>query len=93
MTIYEFETKYATEWVDQFGTKLSFMPLSMGKSTGAMYTTPKGKGTLGGTYSLRAENGNLYLGWYGKEFLFSPTNEGFQLITGDSVTYSFTAPV
>lgn len=93
MTIYEFETKYATEWVDQYGTKRCFMPLSMGQNTGAMFTTPLGDTILGGEYSMRTENGRLYLAWYGNEFLFSPTDNGFQLLTGDSVTYSFTAPV
>jgi hypothetical protein len=93
MTIYEFETKYATEWVDQYGTKLSFMPLSMGKMTGAMFTTPKDGTMIGGEYSLREESGQLYVGWYGKEFVFSPTHNGFQLLSGGSIRYTFTAAV
>lgn len=93
MTIYEFELKYATEWVDQHGTLKSFFPMSGGKKTGAMFTTTKGYPQIGGEYSLREENGRLYLSWYGNEFLFSLTDDGFELISGESVAYRFTAPV
>lgn len=93
MTIFEFETQYATEWVDQYGTKLLFMPLSKGKNTGAMYTTPVEHPMLGGEYFLRQDGHSLYLGWRDSEYLFSPTNQGFELLLGSSVAYSFTRPV
>ncbi|WP_188934977.1 hypothetical protein [Puia dinghuensis] len=69
------------------------MPLSMGKKTGAMFTAPKDQPQLGGEYSMREEHGRLYLGWYSREYFFSPMADGFELLEGNTVAYSFTRPV
>ena len=93
MTIFEFETQYATEWVDQYETKRLFMPRSAGRNTGAMFTTLKGDDTIGGEYALYQEGNNIYLEFIGQKFLFSPTNEGFKLSVGNIDHYYFRRPV
>lgn len=91
MEIYDFNIKYATEWVDQHGNKVLFQPCTF-NNRGAMYTTSPGMPELGGEYSLRNEGGNLYLRFYPTdvEFLILPTIDGFQLLMGSSPAYSFT---
>jgi len=53
ITIYDWNTKYATEYINQFGDKLSINPLHE-KSKGSMITTFKNGQVLGGTYFVRA---------------------------------------
>jgi hypothetical protein len=89
MTIFEFETQYTTEWVDQYGTKRLFMPRSAGRNTGAMFTTNQNGFKIGGEYGLYQENNNIYLELLGQKFLFSPTNEGFKLSVGNIDHYYF----
>ena len=91
MTLYEFETQYATVWVDQFGTTRLFYPLHE-PNKGAMETTHKDGYSISGTYTLREDSGNWYLGWSGKEFLFSPIPDGFQLTGDESDGYCFKRP-
>lgn len=93
MTLHDFHTIYATFWVDQYGTKILFYPPSVDGRSGGMETTYKNGIKLGGTYTLREENGNWYLGFGEREFLFLPTNEGFKLLRGDTEAYHFTAPL
>jgi len=89
ITIYDWNTKYATEYINQFGDKLSINPLHE-KSKGSMITTFKNGQVLGGTYFVRAEPGKFYLGWGDIEFLLIPTEKGFDLISGETVSYNFT---
>lgn len=89
MTIFDFELKYATSFVDNNGTEVHFNPLHK-KNKGSMFTITKDGNTLGGEYDIREENGNIYLGWYGTEYLFVPTEVGFNLLTGEAISYSFT---
>ena len=92
MTLHDFHITYATYWMDQYGTKILFYPPNIAGTSGGMETTYKNGQTIGGTYTLRQENGNWYLGWYGKEFLFAPTDKGFKLFVGDTEAYNFTTP-
>jgi hypothetical protein len=89
MDRYDWNTKFTTEFIDQHGTKIMFNPLH-NKTEGSMITTRSNGQSIGGTYNLREENGNFYLGWYRTEFLFSPTEKGFNLLIGETVSYSFT---
>jgi hypothetical protein len=89
MDAYEFNVKYATTFIDNYGTQISFNPLHK-KDTGSMVTTYKDGRTIGGEYNIREDNSNFYLGWYGKEYLFAPTEMGFDLLTGKTISYSFT---
>jgi hypothetical protein len=89
MNIFDFETKYTKWWVNQFGDKVLFFPRS-GPDKGAMHTVPKGQEIIGGEYWLRQDFNRLFLGWNDSEFLFSLTNDGFELIQGDAVAYVFT---
>jgi hypothetical protein len=93
MTIFEFETQYATEYMDSDGNKICFMPTSKGMNTGAIFTTTKEGQKIGGEYSIREQQGQLFLGWFGKEFRFSPTHDGFELFSGNVVAYRYTRPV
>jgi hypothetical protein len=94
MTRYQFDTEYSTYWVDQFGTTRLFMTPNQHNNIGAMHTTQKGDETIGGEYFLKISNGHIsHLGWYDNEYAFSPTNDGFDLLTGDAVAYSFKRPV
>ena len=90
MDIYDFQDKYTTEFADQNETKIMFYPLSTDWKEGTMITTYKNQKPIGGTYSIRQDGNTLYIGWFGKEYLFSPTEKGFNLIIGDTITYEFT---
>lgn len=96
MTIYEFQLRMTFIQFEDKEQNLGiyFFPLSNGKETGAMNTKfPDGK-TLGGEYTLKYENLNLYISWNDASFLLRPTELGFDLISSpDTVTYSFTRPV
>lgn len=88
MTTYEWNTRFTTEFIDQFGTKIMFNPLHT-KTEGSMITTKTNGHSIGGTYNLREENGNFYLGWYATEFLLRPNKKGFDLLVGETISYSF----
>ncbi len=88
MTIYEWNTQYTTEFVNQFGDRLSINPLHTTKE-GSMITTFKNGQVLGGTYFVRIEQGKFYLGWGDIEFLLIPSEKGFDLISGETVSYNF----
>jgi hypothetical protein len=89
MDRFTWNTKFTTEFIDQFGNKIAFYPLH-NKTEGSMITTMADGFSLGGTYYIKEENDNFYLGWYSTEFLFRQSEKGFDLLVGKTVSYSFT---
>lgn len=92
MDIFEFNTEYTKEWVAETGILFSFFPYSI-TMKGVFTCTNPGKPALGGEYTLRESNNSLFVLFGGKEFLFSRTKDGFNLLSGSTVAYSFTAPI
>lgn len=88
ITIYDWNTKFAIKYVNQFGDKLTLNPLH-NNLEGSMITYFKNGQVLGGTYFIRIDKGNFYLGWNDIEFLLMPTEKGFDLISGETVSYNF----
>lgn len=94
MTILEFQTRYSQKkWKETNGTLVEFTPLSAKTTTGTVYTTAVSLPMLGSEYRLRQSGDQLFIGWRDTEFLFSPLNNGFQLISGNTVTYEFAASI
>lgn len=89
MNTYDWNTKFTTEFIDQFGTKIMFNPLHK-KDAGSMLTTYKDGSTIGGEYTLRCDGNICFMGQRDIEYLIRPTEKGFDLIVGESVKYSFT---
>ena len=89
MNYHDWQTKYTTSFIDNYGTRIDFNPLH-NENTGSMITTRKDGHSLGGEYHNRQDNVNFYLGLYEIEFLFQPTEMGFDLLTNGTVKYSFT---
>jgi len=88
MDRHDFQTTYTTEFIDNFGTKILFNPLHSISEGSMITTTPNGE-SIGGTYQLREDSGNIYLGWKNIEFLFYPTEVGFNLIKDKVIRYTF----
>lgn len=88
MNIYDFNTKYATEWMERKGSKISFFPFSV-EQKGAMFTTVPGYPTIGGEFILREFYDDLYVSFGGKEYLFCGTPTGFDLLIGKDIIHSF----
>lgn len=90
MTTYDFEVNYATWVKDSISeTTLMINPLHTA-TTGSMLIRNKDGFEIGGEYTLRREGANLFFGWRNAEYLISPNKEGFDLLTGETVQYSFT---
>ncbi len=89
MNKYEWNTKFATTFIDQFGTQIDFNPLHSDER-GSMITYRTNGFKIGGEYTLRENGSDLFLGWHNEEFLVSPTEKGFDLLSGKSVEYSYT---
>ena len=89
MNRYDFQIKYTTSYFDNYGTKWEINPLHS-ETEGSMITTAKGYEAIGTNYTLRVMFDNLFFGWGGKEFLFHPTEVGFDLFSGETGIYSLT---
>lgn len=93
----DFNIKYCfIEFVDEKqGYRLELFPVD-DNNIGAMNTTfPDGK-KLGGEYSIANKNDGFHILWYQSDFLFIPTELGFDLISDFNtmtVAYSFARPV
>ncbi len=90
MDLIEFETKYTTSWKSTDGFVITLFPLNKGEIKGAIHTLSPGNKKLGDEYSLRNDNGDFYITISGKEYLFFPTENGFDLLSGATVSHSFT---
>jgi hypothetical protein len=90
MTKYDFEVNYAT-WVKDSKSETTLMinPLHT-STTGSMVIRNKDGFEIGGEYTLRQDESDLYFGWRKVEYLISPNKEGFDLLIGETVQYSFT---
>ena len=92
MTLYDFEVKYTTMWQRSDGIKMMFNPFH-NKNVGSMISYfPDGRQPLGGEYSMREENGNLFIDFYGTEYLITFTHDGFHFSRNSTITDSFTIP-
>ncbi len=89
MTKYDFEVNYATWVKDKISeTTLMINPLHSA-DTGSMLIRTKDGFQLGGEYKLREEAGILFFTSGNIEYLVSPTEEGFDLLIGETVKRSF----
>ncbi len=92
MNIYTWNTEYATEYTDQNGDKILFNP-THAKGMGTMETTHSDGRRVCGEYSIREENETLYLWWDGSECIFSPSDNGFDLLPTNIYTNRFTRTI
>ena len=88
MTKHDWDLNYTASYLDNYGTRIDFNPLHS-NNVGSMVTTRTNGFQIGGEYTLKEELGDLYLGWGDLEFLVRPTEKGFDLISGESVEYSY----
>ena len=90
MTAYDFQVNYAT-WVrDKISeTTLMINPLH-NADTGSFVQKTKDGLQIGGEYILKEIGNQLIFNWGRIDYLVSPNEEGFDLLIGETVKYSFT---
>jgi hypothetical protein len=89
MTIYDFQINYATWVKDKVSeTTLMINPLHS-LDTGSVVMRRKDGFQIGGEYKLRQDSSALWFTWGNIEYFVSPNKEGFDLLIGQNVKYSF----
>lgn len=88
MTIDEFDNQCTGSFIDEKGIKLIVSNRSFHDNGGLEIIYPNDP-PRGGTYYLRLENSKLFFRMEGNEFLLSPTQNGFELIMGETIAYNF----
>lgn len=89
MNLFEFETNYTTEWIDKTGLWILLYPKGKGENKAAYQMKRPNENKYGGEYNYEMINGEVYLDIWDGSLLLSPTDNGFDLLEGTTLRYSF----
>jgi hypothetical protein len=87
--IVQFESLYTVPHTLEDGRTFTFMPVGKDKVIGHIFIKQKDGKMVAAEYMSVQKEGKLYLTFQQEEFLFVITQEGFNLLRGSEIAYSF----